>query len=102
MLRRSLIILALLIALPAAAREAPYLTAQDLDLVAILPPPIAPGSDADRAQQDVVLRAQRTASPERIEQARHDVDESLDSMFGSVFGKPLPAASLPATARLFE
>jgi len=102
MLRRSLFLLALLVALPAAAREAPYLTAQDLDLVAILPPPIAAGSDADRAQQDVVLRAQRTASPERIAQAGRDVDESLDTMFGAVLGKPLPAASLPATARLFE
>lgn len=102
MLRRSLFLLALLIALPAAAREAPYLTAEELDLVAILPPPIAAGSEGDRAQQEVVLRAQRTATPERIEQARHDVDESLDSMFGSVFGKPLPAQALPDTTRLFE
>jgi acid phosphatase (class A) len=102
LLRRSLFILALVAALPAAAREAPYLTAQELDLVAILPPPIVAGSEADRAQQDVVLRAQRSASPDRIEQARHDVDESLDTMFGAVLGKPLPAASLPATTRLFE
>ena len=49
-----------------------------------------------------MLGAQRGASPERIEQARHDVDESLDSMFGAVLGKPLPAAALPATTRLFE
>jgi acid phosphatase (class A) len=102
LLRRSLFILALVAALPAAAREAPYLTAQELDLVAILPPPIAAGTEADRAQQDVVLRAQRTATPERIEQAKHDVDESLDTMFGAVLGKPLPAASLPATAKLFD
>jgi acid phosphatase (class A) len=103
MLRRSLLILAFaLAALPAAAREAPYVTAQELDLVAILPPPIAAGTDADRAQQQVVLGAQRGAAPERIEQAKHDVDESLDSMFGAVLGKPLPAASLPATTRLFE
>ena len=35
------------------------------------------------------------------EQAKHDVDESIDTMFAAVLGKPLPAASLPATTRLF-
>lgn len=102
--RRALVLLVLsaLAASPAIAREKPYLTAQDLDLVAILPPPAANGSDADREQQAVVLAAQRTASPERIEQAKRDVDESLDTMFGAALGKALPAASLPATTRLFE
>jgi acid phosphatase (class A) len=98
----ALLALAALAASPAIAREKPYLTAQDLDLVTILPPPVANGGDADREQQAVVLAAQRAASPERIEQAKRDVDESLDTMFGAVLGKPLPAASLPATTRLFE
>ena len=98
----ALLALAALVASPAVAREKPYLTAQDLDLVMILPPPVANGSDADREQQAVVLAAQRAASPERVEQAKRDVDESLDTMFGTVLGKALPAASLPATTRLFE
>jgi len=98
----ALLALAAFAASPALAREKPYLTAQDLDLVTILPPPIANGSDADREQQAVVLAAQRAASAERIEQAKRDVDESLDTMFGVVLGKPLPAAGLPATTRLFE
>lgn len=98
----ALLALAVLAASPAIAREKPYLTAQDLDLVAILPPPVANGSDVDREQQAVVLAAQRAASPERIEQAKRDVDESLDVMFGTVLGKALPPASLPATTRLFE
>ena len=102
--RRALVLLALaaLSASPARARERPYLTAQELDLAAILPPPVANGGDADREQQAVVLAAQRSASPERIEQARRDVDESLDVMFGAVLGKALPTVSLPATTRLFE
>jgi acid phosphatase (class A) len=101
--RRVLVLLALTaLATPALARERPYLTAQELDLVVILPPPVANGSDADREQQAVVLAAQRAASPERIEQAKRDVDESLDTMFGSVLGKALPAASLPNTTLLFE
>jgi acid phosphatase (class A) len=94
--RRLLLVFALLAALPALARERPYLTAQDLDLVSILPPPIV-----DRAQEELVLAAQRAASAERIEQARRDGDESIDTAFGAVFGKALDARSLPATTRLF-
>ena len=94
--RRLLVVLALLAALPALAREPPYLTAQDLDLVSILPPPIV-----DRAQEDLVLAAQKAATPERIEQARRDVDETIDTAFGPVFGKTFDARSLPATTRLF-
>ncbi|MFO1159811.1 MAG: phosphatase PAP2 family protein [Reyranellaceae bacterium] len=104
--RRLLVVLALLaalpVALPTAAREPPYLTAQDLDLALILPPPIVAGTEADREQQGVVIAAQRAASPDRIKQAEQDVDESLDTMFGGVLGKKLPAADLPATTRLFD
>ena len=79
-------LLALVAALPAAAREPPYLTVQDLDLVSILPPPVV-----DPEQLALVLAAQRAATPERIEQAKRDVDESPDTMFGAVLGKPLDA-----------
>jgi acid phosphatase (class A) len=101
MLRRLLLLALLAVPLAASAREPPYITAADLDIVSILPPPITTGSAADRAQLAVVLKAQRSASPERIEQARRDVDESVDAMFASVFGKALPASALPATTRLF-
>lgn len=96
MLRRALLALALVAALPAAAREPPYLIAQGLDLVAILPPPVV-----DPEQLALVLAARRAATPERIEQAKRDVDESPDTMFGAVLGKALDEQGLPATARLF-
>ena len=107
MMLRRLLLLALLAAPPllaplgASAREPPYLTAQDLDIVSLLPSPVAAGSVADREQLAVVLRAQRSATPERIEQAKRDADESVDTMFATVLGKPLPPATLPATTRLF-
>lgn len=102
MILRRFLVLALLAApLAVAAREPPYLTARDLDLLSILPPPIAAGGPADRDQLAVVLGAQRSASPERIEQAKRDADESVDTMFATVLGKPLPAQALPATTRLF-
>lgn len=101
LMRRLFVVLALIAALPAAAREPPYLTARDLDLAIILPPPVVAGSEADREQQAMVLAAQRAASPARIAQAERDVDESLEVMFGAVLGKPLGAAELPVTIRLF-
>jgi acid phosphatase (class A) len=101
MLRRFLVLALLAVPLAASAREPPYITAQDLDIVSILPPPVTAGSPADREQLAVVLRAQRTASPERVEQAKRDADESVDAMFASVFGKALPASALPTTTRLF-
>lgn len=102
MMLRRLVLLAFLAApLAASAREPPYLTAQDLDIVSLLPPPVAAGSVADREQLAVVLRAQRSATPERIEQAKRDADESVDTMFAAVLGKALPPANLPATTRLF-
>jgi acid phosphatase (class A) len=94
--RRWVLALALLAAVPAAARDMPYLTVQELDLVSFLPPPVS-----DPEQLAMVLAAQRAATPERIEQARRDVDESPDTMFGAVLGKPLDAAALPDMTRLF-
>ncbi len=102
LVRRAFLLLLLVAALPAAAREAPYLTARDLDLVGVLPPPIASGSPADREQLAVVLAAQRGAAPERIAQARADADEAVFAMFGAVLGPNFNAPALPATARLFE
>ena len=101
MLRRLLLLTLLVAPLATSAREPPYLTAQDLDIVSLLPPPVTAGSVADREQLAVVLRAQRSATPERIEQAKRDADESVDTMFATVFGKPLPPATLPAMTRLF-
>jgi acid phosphatase (class A) len=102
MLRRVLLLALLAVPLAASAREVPYITAQDLDIVAILPPPIVTGGPADREQLAVVKRAQQTAPPDRIEQAKRDADESVGTMFGAVLGKPLTAAALPATTHLFR
>jgi acid phosphatase (class A) len=84
-----------------AESDGPYLGATDLDLASVLPPPVANGSAEDRAQQQIVLAAQRAASPARLEQVRHDADESVFAMFGGVLGDGFNEAALPATAHLF-
>lgn len=68
------------------AADAPYITARDLDLLAILPPPVTNGSAADRAEQNAVLVAQRAASAERLTQALTDADETVFAMFTPVLG----------------
>jgi acid phosphatase (class A) len=98
--RRFLLLFVLLAAVPAAAREAPYLTPQDLDLVSFLPTPIAAGSIADREQLALVLKMQQTMPADRIEQGKRDATETLDVAFAGVLGKALPDASLPATTHL--
>ena len=99
--RRFVLLFALLVAaLPAAAREAPYLTPQDLDLMSYLPTPNVAGSVAHKEQLALVLKMQQTMPADRIEQAKRDATETLDVAFSGVLGKPLTAASLPATTHL--
>lgn len=96
-----LAILSMPVALPAAAAEAPYITATDLDLRVFPPMPVAAGSDADKAQQAAVIQAQKAASPERIALAQADVEESVFDMYTRTFGAGFNPAALPQVAHLF-
>lgn len=95
-------IAALALAFPASAREVPYLTAQELDLVAILPPPVANGSAADAAEQAEVLATQQAASAERVAKAQRDGAETLPVLLDDALGKPIEMRALPALGRLFD
>lgn len=104
LLRRTALFTGLLLtlAVPAArAADAPYLTAKDLDVTILVPSPIANGSPADLAQQQLVIAAQKAASPERIALAAADADESVFDMYTRVFGPGFNAAALPLTTRFF-
>jgi acid phosphatase (class A) len=97
----ALLLLAGLAGMSAHAADAPYITAKDLDLLTILPPPVQNGSEADRAEQAMVIAAQRAASPERIAQAGVDAEETVFIMFSPLLGDLFDARKLPATAHLF-
>ena len=47
-------------------------------------------------------RIERTRTPERIAQAKVDVDESIYTMFGGVMGTAFVPGSLPLMSKLFE
>lgn len=79
----------------------PYVSAAQLDLVTLLPPPPAAGSLADRQDVAAVIAAQRQASSQRIALARHDAKESVYTMFGALLGAHFNARELPLTDHLF-
>lgn len=100
---RHLLLAALLLLSPLAhAGEKPFLTAKELDLSTLLPPPVAAGTEADKAQQAMVIAAQKSASKERIALANHDADEDVFTMFASVLGPNFAPANLPAATKFFD
>ena len=91
---------ALIFAMPAAA-EAPYVTAAQVDLMRLLPPPPAAGSAEERAELAEVLAVQGSRTPERLAQAAADVEESLPAMFGAILGPNVTKERAPALFHLF-
>ncbi len=85
----------------AFAGDAPYLTAADVDLKAMLPPPPAADSVLGKADVEAAIAIQKAASPERIEQAKHDAEETVYVIFGKILGDKVNATATPLTDKLF-
>ena len=100
--RLTLALVLILLALPTQAADKPYITAADLDLTVYLPLPIKAGTDADKAQMQAVLDAQKAASPERIALAKADGEESIYDMYARTFGAGFKADALPNTTKMFS
>ncbi|GMV30273.1 MAG: hypothetical protein AMXMBFR59_23980 [Rhodanobacteraceae bacterium] len=79
----------------------PYPLAARLDLVTLLPPPPASGTEAERADLAAVLALQASRSAAQIELAKADAEASV-FRFADAIGADFQAARLPHTARLFE
>ena len=86
---------------PAIAAEPPFLTAKQLDLTRILPTPIANGSAEARAEEQLVIAAQKTASAERIALAAADAKETVYDMFTRTLGTAFVPETLPRAAAFF-
>ncbi len=93
-------LLGLLLAAPAFAVEPPYLTAKQLDLTIMLPPPPAKGSALEAAELAEVVAAQKAASPARIALAAKDAEEDVFTMFTATLGEAFVADNVPV-ARVF-
>jgi acid phosphatase (class A) len=93
-------LLAVGLAQPAFAAD-PYVTSKMLDLTVLVPPPPAPGSDADKADMAAVLSAQAHASDARKAQALADSEESIYVVYGALLGDKFNAANTPKAASMF-
>ena len=91
-----------LFATPALAAEKPFLTAAQVDLMRLLPPPPAAGSAPDKAEMAEVVAIERSRTPERTAQARADAQESVFDMFGPTLGAAFAKSALPTATPFFE
>ena len=89
-------------AAPVISGEPPYLMDKQLDLRRMLPPPFAAGSPEDRAEQEAVIAAQKSASPERIKLADEDAEESVFDMYTRTLGPAFVRANLPKASIFFD
>lgn len=95
-------------AAPAALPQEPkhtlkYLDPRDLDPVTLLAPPVADGSDQQKAEVEEVLHFQQTATKERLDQAvwddRHESAEMWIPTLGPI---GFDLTKLPATAAMLD
>jgi acid phosphatase (class A) len=101
--RRAFAVCAILLFAPAvfAAEPGPYLSAKQLDLTIMLPPPPAAGSVMEKSESAGVIAVQKNASPERIKLASEDAEETVFAMFTRTLGNRFAAANLPKATIFF-
>ena len=101
-LRRFVLPVMLMLSLPSLAAAQPYVTAAQLDLLHILPPPLPSDSPVVRAELQDVLGAQGARTPARAALAVADDTETVYAMFGQLLGDKFTEAALPLTSKLFN
>ena len=84
-----------------ARDEAPFITAKEIDLIALLPPPPAIDSARTKAEIGEVLTLQVTRTPEMVSRAQADSEEEI-WRFADVMGPRFKREKLPAFAKFFQ
>jgi acid phosphatase (class A) len=93
------VLLLILEATPALS-DSTYIAPGAFDVIHLLPPPPAPGSDAQRQDIEAVLEAQRTSTPQRMRLAEEDARVGL-ARFASVLGPQFVPDKMPIVAAFF-
>lgn len=89
-------------ALPAAALSPnPYITPADYDVLHLLPPPPAPGSETERKDVEAVAGLQAASSPERLALAQRDAADGLNA-FTATLAPGFDFAKLPDVLAFFR
>ncbi|WP_428565328.1 MAG: acid phosphatase [Solidesulfovibrio sp. DCME] len=97
-----LVVLVLLLSASAAcARDLPFALGRPVAVTHLLPPPPLPGSPEERAELGELLALQQARTPEMVEQVRADAERSA-FRFADVLGPGFVAEKLPRATPFFE
>jgi acid phosphatase (class A) len=81
--------------------EATYLTAESVDWKTILPPPVAQDSAEEKAELDMIVAVQKSASPEAVETAKSQIGHMDVNTYADILGPWFTEKGLPKTQALF-
>ena len=98
---RRLLPLALLLALATSAAAGPFLPPNAVDVRAVLQDPPAAGSQAERAELDVLLQLQAVRTPAQAARCAEIEKETVFTFGADVAGARFTPENLPRTAAFF-
>jgi acid phosphatase (class A) len=101
----ALVVIGLLVGLPLVSAQAdgaePFVTAKQLDLSLVLPPPSPVDSDEMKGELAELLKIQATRTPDQVAQAQGDAELTV-WRFADVLGPHFTKEALPKVAALFD
>src|SRR5262249_27485418 len=80
----------------------PYITAADVDFPGLLPPPPTETSPDGKRDLQAIIELQKNMGPERLTAIRHDLDQSVYTVAGSVFGPKFTKENFPTAGAFFD
>ena len=98
----SLVLVALAAGPAMALSDKPYLVESDADFAALLPPPPADGSPADKRDMQLVLGLQKDMTPERLARIQADTQANVYRVAAEVFGADFTKEKFPLTGAFFD
>jgi acid phosphatase (class A) len=85
-----------------ALSDAPYITADDIDIASLLPSPPVETSPAGQLDLQIVKDLQAAMTPERAAAVRADLPQDVFNIAGSVLGPNFTAENFPLTGAFFD
>jgi len=81
--------------------QKPYITAADVDFPGLLPPPPSETSPDGKRDIQAIIDLQKGMNTERLTAIRHDLDQSVYTVAGSVLGPKFTKENFPMAGEFF-
>ena len=81
--------------------DKPYITAADVDFPGLLPPPPTETSAEGKRDLQAIVDLQKGMSPDRLAAIRHDLDQRVYTVAGSVLGPRFTKENFPLAGEFF-